>query len=53
MKVIKVISENKKTKRRYPNGSKTADGFQAKIGYAEVIVEENGKLRTRHMVEVK
>lgn len=46
MKIIKIISENKKTKKN------AIGGYKAKIGYAEAIVEENEKLVTRHGVRV-
>ena len=53
MKIIKIISANKKTKRRYHQGAIAPDGYKSKIGYAEAIVEEDGKLKTKHMVKIE
>ena len=45
MNIVKIISEHKKTKRNL----KQQGMFHSKIGWVEAIVEENGKLVTRHL----
>lgn len=52
MKIVQIISENKKNKRVIQNRQQVGKLYKAKKGYAEAIVEENGILKTRHMVKL-
>lgn len=52
MKIVQIISANNKTKRVIQNRQAVGNLYKAKIGYAEAIVEENGVLKTRHMVKI-
>jgi len=45
MKILKILSEHKKTKRDINN----AGIYHAHLGWAECQVEENGKIVTRHL----
>lgn len=48
MKIVTVISENKKRKR----SSYDSTSFKSMRGHCEAIVEENGRLRTKHMIAI-
>lgn len=52
MKIVQIISANNKTKRVIQNRQAVGNLYKAKRGYAEAIVEENGVLKTRHMVKI-
>jgi hypothetical protein len=60
MKIIKVISENKKTRKVMIPDERSwgkrmtwqEPMYKAKIGYAMCIVEEDGVQKTRHMVKL-
>lgn len=45
MKIIQVISEHKKNRRNQVD----KDLWHSRLGWGECIVEENGKLVTRHL----
>lgn len=51
--IVQIVSENKTTRKQEKVGEHQRQLFKAKIGYAEAIVEENGKRVTRHMVSLK
>ncbi len=51
--IILIVSENKTTKKRERVSEHQRQLFKAKVGYAEAIVEENGKRVTRHMISLK
>jgi hypothetical protein len=53
MKIVRIISENKKTKRRVVGTQYQQQLYQSKIGYAEAIVLVKGKLKTAHMISLK
>lgn len=52
MKIVQIISENKKNKRIIQNRQHVGNLYKARKGYAEAIVEINGKLVTKHMVKI-
>lgn len=52
MKIVQIISANNKNKRVIQNRQAVGNLYKAKRGYAEAIVEENGVLKTRHMVKI-
>lgn len=52
MKIVQLISENKKTRRKTGADGKPLSGlYSSKAGFYEAIVEENGKLKTKHLVK--
>lgn len=53
MKIIKIISANKKNKHSTCNGKIIDKQYKSKIGHAMCIVEENGEIKTRHMVAIE
>lgn len=59
MNVVRAISENKHTKRRFitrVDGGKEiteAAGHKSMIGRCEAIVEIDGQLVTRHLIKVE